>query len=141
YLPGVVRPNSILPAEQMLVNNYSVGNRFPLAAQNQYFNVNAFAYPTAFTAGTMGRNVVESPGLQWTQLSISKVFPIKERYKFSVRWDVNNPTKQPQLADPGAVYNLQSLAAFGRFNGIGRGSFSDIGTARMHHIIVGRFEF
>lgn len=141
YLPGVVRPNSILPADQMVVDNYSVGNRFPLGAQNSYFNVNAFAYPAAFTAGTLGRNVVESPGLQWTQLSLSKVFPIKERFKVSIRWDCNNPTKQPQLADPGASYNLQSLAAFGRFNGIGRGSFSDIGTARMHHILVGRFEF
>ncbi|MBS1828598.1 MAG: TonB-dependent receptor [Acidobacteria bacterium] len=141
YLPGVVRPNAILPADQMVVKDYNVGSRFPLAAQNSYFNVNAFAYPAAFTAGTMGRNVIESPGLQWTQLSISKVFAIKERYKFSIRWDCNNPTKQPQLADPGGVYNLQSLAAFGRFNGIGRGSFSDIGTARMHHIVVGRFEF
>jgi hypothetical protein len=143
YLPGVVRPNAVLPAEQMLMNKgkYQVGNRFPLAAQNPYFNVNAFAYPAAFTAGTMGRNVLESPGLQWTQLSISKTFPVKERYKFSIRWDVNNPTKQPQLADPGASYNLNNLAQFGRFSGIGRGSFSDIGTARMHHILVGRFEF
>ena len=126
---------------QMVVKDYSVGNRFPLAAQNQYFNLNAFAYPAAFTAGTMGRNILESRVLQWTQLSLAKVFPIKERFRFSIRWDVNNPTKQPQLADPGASYNLQSLAAFGRFAGIGRGSFSDIGTARMHHIIVGRFEF
>ncbi len=141
YLPGMVRPNAVLPAEQMVVNNYSVGQRFPLAAQNQYYNLNAFAYPAAFTAGTLGRNVVESPGLQWTQLSLSKTIAVKERYKFTVRWDCNNPTKQPQLADAGSVYNLQSLAAFGRFSGIGRGSFSDIGTARMHHVIVGRFEF
>ena len=35
--------------------------------------------------------------------------------RFSVRWDVNNPTKQPQLGDPGSSYNLQSLGAFGRF--------------------------
>lgn len=142
YLPGQVRPNAVLPADQMVVKDYSIGaNRFPLAAQNPYFNVNAFAYPAAFTAGTLGRNVLESPGLNWTQLSISKFFAIKERYRFSIRWDVNNPTKQPQLGDPGASYNLQSLAAFGRFNGIGRGSFSDIGTARMHHVVVGRFEF
>jgi hypothetical protein len=137
----MVRPNAVLPAEQMVLSNYSVGQRFPLAAQNSYFNVNAFAYPAAFTAGTMGRNVVESPGLQWTQLSLSKTIAVKERLRFTVRWDCNNPTKQPQLADPGATYNLQSIAAFGRFNGIGRGSFSDIGTARMHHVIVGRFEF
>ena len=90
---------------------------------------------------TLGRNVVESPGLQWTQLSLSKTIAVRERFRFTIRWDCNNPTKQPQLQDPGGSYNLQSLAAFGRFNGIGRGSFSDIGTARMHHVIVGRFEF
>ena len=89
----------------------------------------------------MGRNVVESPGLRWTQLSISKEFKVKENLRFSVRWDCNNPTKEPQLADPGASYNLQNLAQFGRFNGIGRGSFSDIGTARMHHVIVGRVQW
>jgi hypothetical protein len=79
--------------------------------------------------------------MQWTQLSLSKIFPIGERMRFSIRWDCNNPTKQPQLADPGGTYNLTNMAPFGRFNGIGRGSFSDIGTARMHHIIVGRFEW
>jgi hypothetical protein len=141
YLPGMVRPNAVLPAEQMVVDDYTVGNRFPLAAQNNYFNNSAFAYPAAFTPGTMGRNVVESPGLRWTQLSISKDFRITENVRFSLRWDCNNPTKEPQLADPGAVYNLQNLAQFGRFAGIGRGSFSDIGTARMHHVLVGRFQW
>ncbi|MCC6293114.1 MAG: TonB-dependent receptor [Bryobacterales bacterium] len=144
YLPGQVRPVALLPAEQMLSNKsgYEVGNRFPLAAQNNYFNNAAFGYAPQFTAaGMIGRNILESPGMRWTQLSLSKVIPIKERFRFSIRWDVNNPTKQPQLGDPGGVYNVNSLAQFGRFNGIGRGSFSDIGTARMHHIIVGRFEW
>jgi len=142
YLPGQIRPVALAPAEQMVVDNYSVGNRFPLASQNQYYNQSAFGYAPQFTAaGMIGRNIVESPGMQWTQLSLSKSFPIKERFRFSVRWDVNNPTKQPQLADAGSSYNVNSLAQFGRFNGIGRGSFSDIGTARMHHIIVGRVEW
>ncbi|MBL8216116.1 MAG: TonB-dependent receptor [Bryobacterales bacterium] len=141
YLPGLQRPNALVPADQLVVQDYNVGARFPLAAQNSYFNTNGFAYPAPFTAGTMGRNVLESPGMQWTQLSLSKVFPVGERLRFSVRWDVNNPTKQPQLADPGAQYNINNLAQFGRFAGIGRGSFSDIGTARMHHIIVGRVEW
>jgi hypothetical protein len=144
YLPGQVRPTALLPAEQMYANrsSYEVGNRFPLAAQNTYFNNTAFGYAPEFSAaGMIGRNIIESPGLQWTQLSLSKTIPIKERFRFSIRWDLNNPTKQPQLADPGATYNINSLAQFGRFNGIGRGSFSDIGTARMHHIVVGRFEW
>jgi hypothetical protein len=138
----MVRPNTLLPADQLVVDNYSIGpNRFPLAAQNPYFNNAGFAYPAPFTAGTMGRNILESPGLRWTQLSISKDFLFKERLRFTVRWDCNNPTKEPQLADPGATYNLQNLAQFGRFNGIGRGSFSDIGTARMHHVVVGRVQW
>jgi hypothetical protein len=125
----------------LVTKDYEVGNRFPLAAQNQYFNNPGFAYPAAFTPGTMGRNILESPGLRWTQLSISKYFRITERVTFNLRWDTNNPTKEPQLADPGAVYNLNNLAQFGRFSGIGRGSFSDIGTARMHHIMVGRIQW
>jgi hypothetical protein len=40
----------------MVAYNNALGNRFPLAAQNSYFNVKAFAYPAAFRAGTLGRN-------------------------------------------------------------------------------------
>ena len=64
---------------------------------------------------TANGNVLESPGLQWT--------------------------KQPELADRGGNYNLQNPGQFGRFTGIGRGSFLDIGTARIHPILVGRFEW
>jgi hypothetical protein len=53
---------------------------------------------------------------------------------------MNNLTKEPQLADPNAVFNLTNRAAFGTFSGT-RGSFSDIGTARAHHLLVGRFVF
>ena len=48
--------------------------------------------------------------------------------------------KEPQLADPNAVFKLINRASFGAFDGT-RGSFSDIGTARMHHLLVGRFVF
>ena len=86
-----------------MVKDYSVGaNRFPFTAQNPYFNNAGFAYPAPFTAGTMGRNILESPGMQWTQLSLSKDFKITERVRIVLRWDCNNPMKEPQLADPGA---------------------------------------
>jgi hypothetical protein len=60
--------------------------------------------------------------------------------KFELRWDINNLTKEPQFADPNSAFNLTNRASFGTFSGT-RGSFSDIGTARMHHILVGRFVF
>jgi hypothetical protein len=142
YLPGALRPNAILPAKQAVVKDWDIGpNRFPLSAQARYFDFNAFAYPADFTPGTLGRNTFESPGLRWTQVSLSKWFPIRERMRIQIRWDINNPTKEPQFADPNAAFNLTNRANFGTFAGIGRGSFSDIGTARMHHILVGRFEW
>lgn len=141
YLPGMLRPNTLLPADQLVVKDYEVGpNRFPFTAQNPYFNNAGFAYPAPFTAGTMGRNILESPGMKWTQLSLSKDFKITERVRIVLRWDCNNPTKEPQLADPGSSYNVNSLASFGKFTGT-RGSFSDIGTARMHHVLVGRIQW
>ncbi|MBM3814013.1 MAG: TonB-dependent receptor [Acidimicrobiia bacterium] len=142
YLPGAARPNSILPASQGVVKDWDIGpHRFPINAQNRYFNFGAFAYPDAFTPGTLGRNVFEAPGLRWTQISLAKTFTFAERYKFTIRWDVNNPTKEPQFANPNGAFNTTNTASFGTVSGIGRGSFSDIGTSRMHHIMVGRFEW
>jgi hypothetical protein len=141
YLQGANRPNQILPDAQAQPQPWDIGpNRFPFSAQNRYFSFDAFAYPAAFTAGTLGRNTFESPGMRWTQVSLSKEFRITERSKFELRWDVNNLTKEPQFADPNAAFNLTNRASFGTFNGT-RGSFSDIGTGRMHHLLVGRFVF
>jgi hypothetical protein len=138
---GGNRPNMILPAEQAVVDGWEIGpDRYPFSAQNRYFNFGAFAYPAPITLGNAGRNIVQAPGLRWTQLSLSKEFPIGERVRFSVRWDVNNATKEPQFAGPNTAFNTTNPANFGTFNGT-RGSFSDIGTARLHHIFVARFEF
>ncbi|MBK9166966.1 MAG: TonB-dependent receptor [Bryobacterales bacterium] len=142
YLPGALRPNAVLPHDQAVVKDWDIGpHRFPISAQERYYNFNAFAYPDPFTPGNLGRNTFESPGLRWTQVSLSKWFPITERVRFQVRWDINNLTKEPQFADPNSAYNITNPAVFGTFGGIGRGSFSDIGTARMHHIVVGRVQW
>ena len=142
YLPGgAMRPNQILPDAQAQPSGWDIGpNRFPFSAQNRYYSFDAFAYPAPFTPGTLGRNTFESPGMRWTQVSLSKSFQITERMKFELRWDINNLTKEPQFADPNSAFNLTNRASFGTFSGT-RGSFSDIGTARMHHILVGRFVF
>ncbi len=140
YLGGN-RPNMVVPNEQGQVSNWEIGpNRYPFSAQNRYFNFDAFRYPSAFTLGTLGRNTFEAPGMRWQQLSLSKQFIVRERLKFEIRWDCNNVTKEPQFAAPNAAYNITSPANFGTFSGT-RGSFSDAGTARFHHIIVGRFQF
>jgi hypothetical protein len=142
YLPGgALRPNQILPDERAQPSDWEIGpHRFPFSAQNRYFSFDAFAYPAAFTTGTLGRNTFEGPGLRWTQVSLSKEFKITERARFELRWDVNNLTKEPQFGDPNTAFNLTNRANFGNFSGT-RGSFSDIGTGRMHHLLCGRFVF
>jgi hypothetical protein len=141
YLPGASRPNQILSDAEAQPSGWDIGpNRFPFSAQQRYYNINAFAYPAAFTAGTLGRNTFEAPGLRWTQVSLSKQFRITEQARFELRWDVNNMTKEPQFGDPNGAFNLTNRANFGTFSGT-RGSFSDLGSARMHHILVGRFVF
>jgi hypothetical protein len=141
YLQGASRPHQILSDAQAQPQPWEIGeNRFPFSAQGRYFSFDAFAYPAPFTPGSLGRNTFESPGLRWTQVSLSKEFRITEGARFEIRWDVNNMTKEPQFGDPNAAFNLTNRASFGTFSGT-RGSFSDIGTGRMHHLLVGRFVF
>ncbi len=114
YFPnGVLRPNQIAPDAVAQPSGWDIGpNRFPISAQNRYFSFDGFAYPAAFTAGTLGRNTFEGPGLRWTQVSLSKEFRITERARFEIRWDVNNLTKEPQFADPNAVFNTDQPCEF-----------------------------
>jgi hypothetical protein len=126
-----------------VTNNWSIGeHRFPTQAQVPYLNAAAFAYPPAFTAGTMGRNVLEAPGITWPQFSLSKHWNVyKERARFILRWDMNNPFKSPNYAAPNSAYNLNNLGEFGRVGTGTRGGFSDIGTASPNHLLVFRLEW
>jgi len=140
WLPMGQRPNQILPNDQAVVQNWTIGpNRLPTSAQNPYLNPAAFAYPAPFTAGTLGRNTLTGPGIVWAQTSLSKSWTIFERVKFTARWDLNNPYKHINLADPNRAFNIATLNTFGRFTGT-RGSFSDVG-GRLHSVIVGRVEW
>ncbi len=142
YLPGEARPNILTTVEDAYTPNWTLGpNRFPSSAQNPYLKFDAFAYPAPFTAGNLGRNTFEGPGLLWTQLSLSKGWQIKERVKFQIRLDGNNfPFMQPNFSNPSSSYNVNSASAFGRGFGT-RGSFSDVGTANGHMLLVGRIQF
>jgi hypothetical protein len=140
WLPGQLRPNQILPNDQAVVQGWTIGpNRLPTSAQNPYLNAAAFAYPAPFTAGTLGRNTLTGPGLVWAQTSLSKSWKLKERMKFEIRWDLNNPYKRINFSDPNRTFNVATLNTFGRFTGT-RGSFSDVGS-RTHSILVGRIEW
>ena len=143
FLPGESRPNILTTHQQAEVSNWTLGaSRFPTSAQNPYLNSSSFGYPAPFTAGTLGRNTFEAPGLNWTQLSLAKWWQIKERLRLQLRMDANNfPFKQPQFAVPGNSYNTNALAGFGRIGTGTRGSFSDVGTANSNLLLVLKAQF
>lgn len=142
YLPGFGnRPIQLMPNDQVKLDHVDIGpNRFPFSAQNRYLNINGFAYPAAYTIGTLGRNTLTAPGIIWPQTSVQKSWRVKERWRFTLRGDVNNIFKHQNFNAPNSVYNKTDPSSFGTFTGT-RGSFSDIGTGRWHAILVGRAEW
>ena len=141
YLPGNSRPNILLPFDQTQVDGWKIGpHRFPTDAQNPFLNLNAFAYPAPYTAGTLGRNTFEGPGLYWPQASLAKRWQYRERLSFTLRWDVSNVFKLPQFSTPNSTYNSKSLGTFARFTTGEVGGFAAIGT-KFHHILVFRLQW
>lgn len=140
YLPGALRPHQIKPNAR--VPHWDIGpHRFPTSAQNPYLDITAFAYPGPFQPGSLGRNTVEAPGINWTQFSLSKQWSLWERGRFILRWDVNNPFKYPQYGAPNNVFSTRNPLNFGRVGTSTRGGFSDIGTANFNQLLVVRIEF
>ncbi len=124
------RVNAVVPIEEAKVQNWEIGNRFPPNAQNPYFHMNAFAYPAAYTAGSLGANVVQAPGIHWNQAYANKMWTVREKYKMSLRVDGHNlPWKRPNIAAPNTTFNLNNPGAWARFSGT-VGDFSNFGSAR-----------
>jgi hypothetical protein len=136
------RVNAIAPVEQAKVDNWDMGQRFPTAAQTPYFNMSTFAYPAAYTIGSLGSRVLEAPGLYWMQCFATKSWnPVGERLRLSFRLDGHNlPHKRPNLAAPNTQYNLNNTGAWGRFTGV-VGDFSNFGTAQANVQMSIRVEF
>jgi len=110
-----IRPNQILPNNQLIVPNYQVGgNRFNASLENAMWNINAFANPAPFTIGTLGRNTIYGKGVNWAQASLGKTFRIKERYALEIRYDANNVFKTVSLANPSSTVNLSNPGTFGK---------------------------
>lgn len=102
--------------------------RHQVACNPAWADVDAFAYPAAFTAGNSGRNILTGPGNLWHQVSISKTFTFRERLKGSLRYDVNNPLKYYFFSNPNSTVDLRAAnrANFGKITG-NQGSFSGLG--------------
>ncbi len=136
------RVNALTTIEQAKVPDWSMGNRFPTGAQNPYFNMSSFAYPAAYTIGSLGARVLQAPGILWMQCFATKSWRVfDERLKLSLRLDGHNlPWKRPNLAAPNTTYNQNNPAAWARFTGV-LGDFSNYGTGQANVQMSIRAEF
>ncbi|HLJ17275.1 MAG TPA: carboxypeptidase regulatory-like domain-containing protein [Bryobacteraceae bacterium] len=111
---SLLRPDQIVPNSQVVVPNWTIGDRFNTKIENPMWNINGFAYPAAFTAGTLGRNTINGPHLVWSQASASKDIHIREIATLQLRYDINNIFKNPNFINPSSVVNLGSPGLFGK---------------------------
>jgi outer membrane receptor protein involved in Fe transport len=72
--------------------------------KNSWFNPAAYTVPGLYQFGTAGRNSLWGPGLFRTDLSLQKVFKIKERSAFRLQWEAYNAFNRLNLGNPnGAI--------------------------------------
>jgi hypothetical protein len=142
YLPGGTRANMAPGAtynDIKLPWDAHGPCRHQIACAQPWANINAFAYPAAFTPGNTGRNIQTGPGMLWHQVSISKGFVVQERVKGSLRFDVNNPFKRYFFNQPANSVDFRNPQNFGKING-NQGSFSGQG-GRLYMQVIFKLEF
>jgi hypothetical protein len=118
---------NIVPGQAINVPNYSIGtNLWPQSAQNPFYNINAFAYPAAFTEGNAGSGLARTGWVWWPQYSITKTWSIQERFKLTVRMDANNLFPERRwLNTANTSVNFASPQNFGKFPATTGYSFSN----------------
>ncbi|MBV9295184.1 MAG: TonB-dependent receptor [Acidobacteriaceae bacterium] len=118
-LGGGSRPNVISP-------NVAISGSAQ-SRLNEWFNINAFAQPPAFTFGSEPRTdpVLRAAGIANYDLTIVKKTPITERFNLDFRTEFFNLFNRVQFADPGTIFgnpqfgivtgtqNLPRLVQFG----------------------------
>ncbi len=71
----------------------------------RWFDAAAFARPAAGRFGNSGTNVLEGPGLHKHDLTLSKMFPITERLRFTFMAVAQNIANHPNFSNPAANIN------------------------------------
>ncbi len=81
--------------------------------ENRFFDTQAFSLPAQFTLGNAGINSIIGPGFANLDLSLTKVFPIRETRSVQFRAEFFNATNHPNDGSPGTTFGS---ATFGRIN-------------------------
>jgi hypothetical protein len=67
---------------------------------NQYFNPAAFTVNAPGTFGNSGRNILQGPGTNTTDIGIDKNWRIQEKFALQFRWEMFNALNHPSFAIP-----------------------------------------
>jgi hypothetical protein len=138
FLPGTRRPDMAEGAtydDIQLEWDRRGPCRHAIACAEPWADINAFAIPASYSIGQSGRNIINQPGLVWHQFSLSREIPIKERVRFSMRFDLNQPFKIPFFNRPGSNVDFRNPQNFGKVTGT-IGSFSGQGGRTYMHVIL-----
>jgi hypothetical protein len=65
-----------------------------------FYDPSSWATVTAVRFGNSGRNSIRGPGIFNTDISLSRTFPIKERFRLEFRTDCFNLTNTPKFGNP-----------------------------------------
>jgi hypothetical protein len=92
-------PNNTQTADQILPTVASLGGIGP---GNPYYDPHAFAAVTDVRFGNSGRNILRSPAIFNTNISLFRTFPINERFNLQFRAESFNLSNTPHFAAPSA---------------------------------------
>ena len=93
-------PDNLQTADQVLSNVQQTGGIGP---GNPFYNIAAFAPVTGQRFGTSGRNKLVGPGVWNTDVSISRVFPIREKLSFEFRTEFYNLPNTSHFNNPAST--------------------------------------
>ena len=77
----------------------------------QWFDVSAFTSPTPGSFGTSAKGVIKGPGDNLINLSISKLFSIRDRARLRLQVDASNAFNHPNYSNPGLNVTQNAAAA------------------------------
>ena len=91
-------------------------NRHRLAKVREYFNVDAFTYPTVGTFSPVGRNAFIGPGYIMTNMTIGRDFPMyrwREGMRLNLRVEGYNVFNTPILGQPQSQFSCSTTSTKG----------------------------
>ncbi|MCC7174149.1 MAG: TonB-dependent receptor [Bryobacterales bacterium] len=89
---GTRRPD-LVSAPKIRDGWRDMGDRFNVLNENPIIDINAFAYPAAFTPGNSGRNILGTIPKIAMDASAQKYISLTEKFQFLVRLDIHSVQK------------------------------------------------